>query len=158
MSLRFAYLTVLRVFGWLALLARSDRAKDAEILILRHQVAVPPPPSPARGTRRQARPDALRSAGDDGDPPVRFVHGRLVPSWRGKCHHGPFGKGKSVRTGRGVTLLVRIMQRVVAGLGVVGQLVGKVPPGTMSARTPAPSTRGDDAHEPGTSCSPPSMS
>jgi hypothetical protein len=40
MSLRFAYLTVLRVFGWLALLARSDRAKDAEILILRHQVAV----------------------------------------------------------------------------------------------------------------------
>jgi putative transposase len=39
-SLRFAYLAVLRVFGWLALLARSDRAKDAEILILRHQAAV----------------------------------------------------------------------------------------------------------------------
>jgi putative transposase len=39
-SLRFAYFAVLRVFGWLALLARSDRAKDAEILILRHQVAV----------------------------------------------------------------------------------------------------------------------
>jgi putative transposase len=34
------YLAVLRVFGWLALLARSDRAKDAEILLLRHQVAV----------------------------------------------------------------------------------------------------------------------
>src|SRR5271170_3287787 len=40
MTLRFAYLAVLRVFGWLTLLARSDRAKDAEILILRHQVAV----------------------------------------------------------------------------------------------------------------------
>jgi putative transposase len=39
-TLRFAYLAVLRVFGWLALLARSDRAKDAEILILRHQIAV----------------------------------------------------------------------------------------------------------------------
>jgi transposase InsO family protein len=38
--MRFAYLAVLRVFGWLALLARSDRAKDAEILILHHQVAV----------------------------------------------------------------------------------------------------------------------
>jgi putative transposase len=38
--MRFVYLAVLRVFGWLALLARSDRAKDAEILILRHQVAV----------------------------------------------------------------------------------------------------------------------
>jgi putative transposase len=39
-SLRFAYFAVLRVFGWLALLARSGRTKDAEILILRHQVAV----------------------------------------------------------------------------------------------------------------------
>ena len=39
-SLRLAYLTVLRVFGWLALLARSDRAKDTEILILRHQLTV----------------------------------------------------------------------------------------------------------------------
>jgi hypothetical protein len=33
-------LMVLRVFGWLAVLARSGRAKDAEILILGHQVAV----------------------------------------------------------------------------------------------------------------------
>jgi putative transposase len=39
-SLRLVYLAVLRMFGWLALLACSDRAKDAEILILRHQVAV----------------------------------------------------------------------------------------------------------------------
>ncbi len=40
MSLRFAYLTVVRVFGWLALLTRSDRAKDAEILILRTPVVI----------------------------------------------------------------------------------------------------------------------
>jgi putative transposase len=39
-SLRFAYLAVQRVFGWLGLLARSDRAKDVEILLLRHQIAV----------------------------------------------------------------------------------------------------------------------
>jgi hypothetical protein len=39
-SLRLACLAVLRLFGWLALLARSDRAEDAEILILRYQVAV----------------------------------------------------------------------------------------------------------------------
>jgi putative transposase len=38
--MRFAYLPVLRLLGWLALLARSDRAKDAGILISRHQVAV----------------------------------------------------------------------------------------------------------------------
>ena len=29
-----------RVLNWLALLARPDAAKDAEILVLRHEVAV----------------------------------------------------------------------------------------------------------------------
>src|ERR1700730_2507638 len=31
---------MVRVLGWLALLARSDAAKDAEILVLRHEIAV----------------------------------------------------------------------------------------------------------------------
>jgi putative transposase len=34
------YLFMVRALGWLALLARSDAAKDAEILVLRHEVAV----------------------------------------------------------------------------------------------------------------------
>jgi len=39
-ALRLAYLTLGRVLSWLALLARSDMAKDAEILVLRHEVTV----------------------------------------------------------------------------------------------------------------------
>jgi hypothetical protein len=31
---------LVRALGWLALLARSDTAKDVEILVLRHEVAV----------------------------------------------------------------------------------------------------------------------
>jgi putative transposase len=38
--IRLIYLLTLRVFGWLVLLARTDAAKDTEILVLRHEVAV----------------------------------------------------------------------------------------------------------------------
>jgi hypothetical protein len=38
--IRLIYLFMVRAFGWLVLLARDDVAKDAEILALRHEVAV----------------------------------------------------------------------------------------------------------------------
>jgi hypothetical protein len=38
--IRLVYLLMVRVFGWLALLAWRDASKDAEILVLRHEVAV----------------------------------------------------------------------------------------------------------------------
>ena len=40
MLFRLAYLLMIRLFGWLALLTRSDTSKDVEILVLRHEVAV----------------------------------------------------------------------------------------------------------------------
>jgi putative transposase len=39
-ALGLVYLLLVRVLSWLALLARSDTAKDVEILTLRHEVAV----------------------------------------------------------------------------------------------------------------------
>jgi hypothetical protein len=39
-SLRLIYLIFIRVCGWLVLLGRSPTSKNAELLVLRHEVAV----------------------------------------------------------------------------------------------------------------------
>ena len=40
MPIRLIYLFAVRVLGWLVLLARNDAAKDVEILVLRHEIAL----------------------------------------------------------------------------------------------------------------------
>ena len=40
MPFRLLYLIMVRVFGWLLLLSRGQACKDAEIMVLRHEVTV----------------------------------------------------------------------------------------------------------------------
>ena len=40
MSVHLLYLITIRVVGWLLLLGRGQASKDAEIMVLRHEVAV----------------------------------------------------------------------------------------------------------------------
>ena len=47
MSLRLLYLIFVRLCSWLVLLGGSTASKDAELPVLRHEVAVPPRQSAA---------------------------------------------------------------------------------------------------------------
>lgn len=67
MSLRLLYLIMIRVFGWPGLLSHSQASKNAEIMVLRHEVVV---------LRRQI----TRPAPDWADRAVLAVLARLLPA------------------------------------------------------------------------------
>jgi hypothetical protein len=72
-TLRFTYLALLRLLGWIALFAWSDLAKGAEILI-------PAPPDRRAPASRQSTQADL---GRPGDPVRADLLGLEYSIWRG---------------------------------------------------------------------------
>jgi hypothetical protein len=78
-SPRLLYLIMIRVFGWLLLLGRGQASKDAEIIVLRHELAV------LRRQVAQPKPDGPT--------------GPSSPRWPGCCRRGcaPTGSSRQAR-------------------------------------------------------------
>src|ERR1019366_1275719 len=79
MCLRFLFLLITRLAAWLRLSRREEMWKTAEILILRHQLAVLQP--------RQPRRPKLNRAGPAGRPPAGISR-RWSSGWPGRTLNG----------------------------------------------------------------------
>ena len=119
MALRLLYLSFCQVLGWLALLARRSATKNAELLMLRHEVAV---------LRRQVA-----------RPPIDWADRAVLAGFRGCC---PARSGAACSCSRGLPedlqfeLIEPLRTLFKDEVRAVGEQLGL--PSTMVWRQPFP--------------------
>jgi len=141
MCLRFVYLLVVGAFSWLRLAGREECWKDAEILLLRHQLGVlqrqqvrKPRPSWADRGLIAALTSVIPGARRAGlrllvtpDTILRWHRDLLRRRWAAKCHAGRSGRPATRRDLRGMVFRLagenptwgyRRIHGELAGLGV----------------------------------------
>ena len=137
---------MVRVFGWLVLLGRSPASKDAEIMVLRHEVdGAPPPGGPAQaGLGRRAilaalarlLPAALRSSPLATPGTLLAWHRRLIT-------HTWTYPGRPGRPGTSPQIRDLVLQLAAIGSGSTpltpGQIIDRVCTGS-TVWPPNPST------------------
>ena len=147
MPVRLVYLFMIKLFGWLALLARSDPAKDTEILVLGHEVAV------LRRQTARPRPDwadrAVIAALARLLPPRLRLHKVVTPGTLLAWHRRLVKRKWTYRNAAGRPAIPDQDPRTRRGAGPAEPALG-IPAHPGRAHRPRPPRQqGDDPPDPG---------
>ncbi len=87
MVFRLLYLALVRVLGWLALLARRSSALTVELMVLRHEVAAPSGPATAAIVGRPRDPVRADPAAPAGPAETPHRHSGHAADLAPQAHH-----------------------------------------------------------------------